>query len=197
VIWPADVTLMRSRQPDAKLLGDQHGESGADRATHDAVFVPVMLKNVQLGVVAGPARMKAGASGSAQVPHDVAVRIENADIRNGDVGEPLLPSRFAQQAFGRESRWRFITFVPKNRRSLCFTHRRCSRWLRWPTIWVGVAVGSSLAPFVHGDGDHGARSEGEDTAVAQLRLRGFNARRPEDGLPEWCAAGLPVIARNG
>jgi ArsR family transcriptional regulator len=29
-------------------------------------------------------------------------------------------------------------------------------------------------------------------AVAQLRKLGFNARRPEDGLPEWKAAGLPV-----
>lgn len=29
-------------------------------------------------------------------------------------------------------------------------------------------------------------------AVAQLRGRGFKARRLEDGLPEWKAAGLPV-----
>jgi rhodanese-related sulfurtransferase len=29
-----------------------------------------------------------------------------------------------------------------------------------------------------------------------LRLRGFNARRLEDGLPEWRAAGLPVVAGN-
>jgi len=29
-------------------------------------------------------------------------------------------------------------------------------------------------------------------AVAQLRKRGFQARRLEDGLPEWKAAGLPV-----
>ena len=29
-------------------------------------------------------------------------------------------------------------------------------------------------------------------AVAVLRARGFNARRLEDGLPEWRAAGLPV-----
>jgi rhodanese-related sulfurtransferase/biotin operon repressor len=29
-------------------------------------------------------------------------------------------------------------------------------------------------------------------AVARLRTRGFNARRMEDGLPEWRAAGLPV-----
>src|SRR6516164_8471307 len=30
-------------------------------------------------------------------------------------------------------------------------------------------------------------------AVAILRARGFKARRLEDGLPEWRAAGLPVI----
>jgi rhodanese-related sulfurtransferase/DNA-binding transcriptional ArsR family regulator len=30
-------------------------------------------------------------------------------------------------------------------------------------------------------------------AVALLRTRGFTARRLEDGLPEWRAAGLPII----
>jgi ArsR family transcriptional regulator len=30
-------------------------------------------------------------------------------------------------------------------------------------------------------------------AVAALRARGFNARRLEDGLPEWRAAGLPTM----
>ena len=30
-------------------------------------------------------------------------------------------------------------------------------------------------------------------AVAQLRTRGFKARRLEDGLPEWRAAGLPIV----
>lgn len=34
-------------------------------------------------------------------------------------------------------------------------------------------------------------------AIALLRARGFNARRLEDGLPEWRAAGLPVIAGSG
>ena len=47
--------------------------------------------------------MEGGPSGAAQVPHDVAVRIEDADVRNGDVGESFLPPRFAQQALGRES----------------------------------------------------------------------------------------------
>jgi ArsR family transcriptional regulator len=30
-------------------------------------------------------------------------------------------------------------------------------------------------------------------AVALMRKRGFNVRRLEDGLPEWRAAGLPVV----
>jgi ArsR family transcriptional regulator len=30
-------------------------------------------------------------------------------------------------------------------------------------------------------------------AVAELRARGFKARRLEDGFPEWKAAGLPVV----
>lgn len=34
-------------------------------------------------------------------------------------------------------------------------------------------------------------------AVAALRAHGFKARRLEDGLPEWRAAGLPVIAGTG
>jgi len=33
-------------------------------------------------------------------------------------------------------------------------------------------------------------------AVAALRARGFKIRRLEDGLPEWRAAGLPVIVGN-
>lgn len=34
-------------------------------------------------------------------------------------------------------------------------------------------------------------------AVAMLRARGFTARRLEDGLPEWRAAGFPVIVGDG
>src|SRR5262245_22321251 len=33
-------------------------------------------------------------------------------------------------------------------------------------------------------------------AVASLRARGFKARRLEDGLPEWRAAGLPIVIGN-
>ena len=31
-------------------------------------------------------------------------------------------------------------------------------------------------------------------AVAALRAKGFKARRLEDGLPEWRAAGLPILS---
>jgi len=34
-------------------------------------------------------------------------------------------------------------------------------------------------------------------AVAALRARGFKVRRLEDGLPEWRAAGLPIVTGNG
>jgi ArsR family transcriptional regulator len=34
-------------------------------------------------------------------------------------------------------------------------------------------------------------------AVALLRERGFNVRRLQDGLPEWRAAGLPVVTGTG
>src|SRR6266487_4175695 len=33
-------------------------------------------------------------------------------------------------------------------------------------------------------------------AVAALRARGFKVRRLEDGLPEWRAAGLPIVTGN-
>jgi rhodanese-related sulfurtransferase len=36
-----------------------------------------------------------------------------------------------------------------------------------------------------------------DDAVRQLRRRGFDARRLEDGYPEWKRAGLPVAAGGG
>lgn len=34
-------------------------------------------------------------------------------------------------------------------------------------------------------------------AVAALRARGFKARRLEEGLPEWRAAGLPIVSGDG
>jgi rhodanese-related sulfurtransferase len=33
-------------------------------------------------------------------------------------------------------------------------------------------------------------------AVKTLRAKGFRAMRLEDGVPEWCAQGFPVVAGN-
>jgi hypothetical protein len=40
------------------------------RATHDTVFVAVVTENVQLGVIAGPALVAAGAFSGAQIAYD-------------------------------------------------------------------------------------------------------------------------------
>jgi hypothetical protein len=66
--------------------------------------------------------MPAGAAGGTQVPHHVAVRIENADLRNGCERETLLAARFAQQALRRESRGRVITLMQKDPRIFYFVH---------------------------------------------------------------------------
>jgi hypothetical protein len=50
--------------------------------------------------VAGSTVVAAGAFGGTQVAHDVAIRIKNADVRNGGVRQMLLPARLPQQASG-------------------------------------------------------------------------------------------------
>src|SRR4029077_11912203 len=114
-----------------KLLGDQNGKCGSDPATHDTVFVAVVTENVQLGVIAGPALVAAGAFSCAQIAYDVAVGIENADFRNGDVRQSFLPAGLPQQVFGGESRGCLVTFVPKDRRRFCFTDGHCWENPRW------------------------------------------------------------------
>ena len=109
-----------------KLLGDQYGKGGADRATDDAVFVTFVTEDIQLGVVAGPAVVAAGAFGGTQVAHDVAIRIKNANVRNGDVRESLLPTRLPQQVLRGESRGCLVTFVPKDWRRF---------WLHWQALF--------------------------------------------------------------
>ena len=79
-----------------EFFSDQNGERGANCTTHDTVFVPLVMKDVEIGVVAGPAGMTVGTSPGTQVPHDIAIRIEQADFRNGHGGQAFLPTRFAQ-----------------------------------------------------------------------------------------------------
>jgi hypothetical protein len=51
-----------------KLLRDQNRKCRADSTTYDAAFMPFMMKDVQFGVVAGPAAVAAGASSGEALP---------------------------------------------------------------------------------------------------------------------------------
>jgi len=87
-----------------QLFGDQDRKCRADRATNDATLASFVIKSIKIRVVAGPTGVALGASRSSQVPHDMAIWIENADLRDGGGGQALLATRFAQQTFGREGR---------------------------------------------------------------------------------------------
>src|SRR5262249_31939505 len=67
------------------------------------------------GVVAGPAFETPRLAGSPEVANDVPVRVQNADERNIDGGETLLPPRFPQQRGGPEHRLRRGVLVIENR----------------------------------------------------------------------------------
>ena len=71
---------------------------------------------MKVGVIAGPAGARAGMAVAMQVPHDVAVRIENANFRNSTGSQMLLPTRLAQQALRRKNRWRIVVLARKDRR---------------------------------------------------------------------------------
>ena len=86
------------KEPTARceeLFSDKDGERGADGAAHDAVLLPVITEDMQVGVVARPAGMRFGMSCGAQVPHNVAIRIQNAKLGNRGSGQTLLAARFA------------------------------------------------------------------------------------------------------
>ena len=45
-----------------ELFSDQDGERGANCAAHDPIIVPLMMKDVEIGVVTGPAEMTVSSS---------------------------------------------------------------------------------------------------------------------------------------
>ena len=85
-----------------QLLGEQHGKSGADRAADDAEAHRRVLELEQLGMIAGPARRRRRPAGAAQRPHDVAVRVEQADL--GHFGLRQILSAAAPRAAGWPAR---------------------------------------------------------------------------------------------
>src|SRR5262249_23714886 len=88
------------------------------RACDDAVFLPVSTEDLQVGVIAGPAWAKARLPHAMQMAHDVAIRIENANFRNGGRAQLFLAPRLSQQALGREPGRRDIVLAREDGRYL-------------------------------------------------------------------------------
>ena len=95
--------LTRSRQPDAKSSSATRTANAAPTAQPRMPNWDPYVKNVQFGVVAGPAGMEAGVPAARKYrtmsPSGSRMQISGT----GTLGEALLPTCFAQQALGFES----------------------------------------------------------------------------------------------
>jgi hypothetical protein len=119
-----------------QFLGDQHRVRGADGAADNSELNPVATEAVELRVIAGPSCFKPGLATGEQAAHDVAVRIEDADVRDAGVRNPLLPARFAQQIFRREGGRLRIVLLREDGRdpALIDCHHQTSLVTRLPVI---------------------------------------------------------------
>jgi len=109
------------------LLGHQHGEGGADGAADHADLVATEVEQPHLGVVADPSLMPPCAALGAESTHDVAVGVEQAELRHRDGRRTLLTARLAQQALGCEGRRRLVMLVGKDGRKAVSAHARPPR----------------------------------------------------------------------
>jgi hypothetical protein len=63
-----------------------------------------LLETMKAGVIASPLRESASPSRDQQMAQDVAIGVEDADIRDGSNIELLLPTRLPQQRIRGENR---------------------------------------------------------------------------------------------
>ena len=70
----------------------------------------------QLCVVASPPPVQQGLSCRYEVVGDVAIRVQNTDLRDPALGNLLLPVRLAQQVIGSEDGGRVVVLVLENHR---------------------------------------------------------------------------------
>jgi hypothetical protein len=90
-----------------KLLGDQHREWRTDSAADNTYLADAIeIEGEKLGVIAGPSLMDVTGAGPFEVAHDIAVRIEHADLGHGNERQLSLSARHPQQGFGPEDRRR-------------------------------------------------------------------------------------------
>ena len=99
---PAEVMLDEGAAAGGEeLLGDQHGEGCADGVADDADVAAGERQDIELGVVAGPARVPGGTVG-AGVVNQVAIRVEHAQGGHVVLGQASLATGFLQQVGGLE-----------------------------------------------------------------------------------------------
>ncbi len=80
---PAEVMLTSRRQPAANNCSATSTANDAPTAQPTTPKrIAGVIEHVQRGVVAGPSGVRRRAPGGAQPAHDVAVRVEQADIRH-------------------------------------------------------------------------------------------------------------------
>ena len=109
---PAEVMLIKNRQPDAKrLLGDQHREGSANRTPNKAEIIVIAANAIEIGVIAGPSLVVFGAARLSQGSDDVAIGIENTNRRNVIDRDPFLAPRFPQKVLRSKRRRLAIVLV--------------------------------------------------------------------------------------
>jgi hypothetical protein len=80
--------------------------SGTHGAAYNAeMFVPV-LEFVEVGVITRPTSRAADPPAPGERPDDIAVRVEQTDLRYSRARQVFLPPRLAQQIFRLEDRGR-------------------------------------------------------------------------------------------
>ena len=109
---------------------------------------------MKIGVIAGPLRETASAARGQEMTQDIAVGIEDADVRDRAGADLLLPARLPEKRLRREDRRRPMVLVAEERRPflpvvhprLCHpipsAAYRASYCLRWPI----ATVDGDLAP---------------------------------------------------
>src|ERR1700726_1902134 len=87
------------QQPAAggkQLLGQQHRKGGTYGAADDAEMLAPVLEFVEVGVVTRPPDRAAAPTALGERPDDIAVRVEQADLRYRRARQVFLPPRLPQ-----------------------------------------------------------------------------------------------------
>ena len=137
-----------------------------------------------------------GLAGTGQVPDDVTVGVEQADVRNRLVRSVPLPASLAQQVLGQEHR-RFIErFGPQERSRRFGVHRTRVSTLSADDVERGVGLAGMGLVAAHRDDDAqrgGQRCDGVDGA-RELGRRGRVARRARAAITILTVDLAPLIA---